>query len=250
MRRAAFTLIELLVCLAIVAVLIGLLLPAVQAIREAALRTQCQNNLRQLAIAANHHVSDHGRLPAGGTSCLQTPGAFLILAPYLEVLDTTPPPNTLGMYPAPAVLSCPKRGKGLHDYAWNAGDFKFDTWAPCGQWGDGTGPLRYGDRRRATDPAKAPGGTHATILFGEKRVNARTYGEEQPQYNQWWGTEWDWDTVRYTAAPPAPDWERAGPNWFMADRDNNEGRLFGGPHRGGWQAAYCDGHVEFRRWGE
>jgi len=101
--RRGFTLVELLVVIAIIGVLVALLLPAVQAAREAARRSTCQNNLRQIGLALVNYHDVHGILPSGSPDCCSVPGSLWTTStfPFIEQravydqIDFTEPFNNL-----------------------------------------------------------------------------------------------------------------------------------------------------------
>src|SRR5690242_3603686 len=108
--RDAFTLIELLVVISIIAILIGLLLPAVQKVREAAARMSCQNNLKQLALGVHLYENSNQKLPPGAQMDITGTGVpgtswLVFILPYIEQGNVYSQYNTSAGYNTPGNLT-------------------------------------------------------------------------------------------------------------------------------------------------
>ncbi len=276
--REGFTLIELLVVIAIIAVLIGLLVPAVQKVREAANRMQCTNNLKQLGLAAHNFQSAQGFLPPAwiGSNALDPDGwatwAVLVL-PYIEQESTYKLWNL--EYAASRqvpdafqqqvkTLLCPSRptavlsrndfvpaGGGLSDYAASFGiaaNGSNSTGAiiPTANMAQTTGvdangvPIVKSGWRSQVDFSAITDGTSNTFLIGEKHIRPNSLRGKNEDRSVFGGQN---NSVRRMAGI-APNGDQRTLMPPEAQTPALANTCFGGPHSGVCVFVFCDGSVK------
>lgn len=196
-RRPAFTLIELLVVIAIIAVLIALLLPAVQQAREAARRTQCSNNLRQIGLAIHNYHDTNSRFPLSSIEpTLGRSGVFASLLPYIDQanvyqkydfnLGNSDPANQLAVSQRIATYLCPSAPlrRPIPISGCDANDRAPGTYAVSTGSGDPYGTFASGSPNNGVIVNSGSGstlmrdvtdGTTNTLLGGESAWNFADY---------------------------------------------------------------------------
>jgi prepilin-type N-terminal cleavage/methylation domain-containing protein/prepilin-type processing-associated H-X9-DG protein len=251
-RRDGFTLVELLVVLAVISILVALLIPAVQRVREAANSTQCRNNLKQIGIACHAHNTTLGYFPSGGWEWWLTPTytngvpqigqyqtaswAFQIL-PYLEQDTVWRADPAMAIATPVRAYFCPSR-RSIQTVTYadqyvpslTGGNLTHALCDYAGSNYEGTGVIA---QYYPTRLAQITDGTSTTLLVGEKRLNVTLLGQNQPDDNEGYTAGWDEDTMARTDKAPKID--------IVGTARGNFG--FGSSHPGGFNAVFADGSV-------
>jgi prepilin-type N-terminal cleavage/methylation domain-containing protein/prepilin-type processing-associated H-X9-DG protein len=267
--RRGFTLVELLVVIAIIAILIGLLLPAVQKVREAAARAKCANQLKQMALAMNSYQHAFGYYPLGGTvpwaditrnggsafvgEDQEVGWAFQIL-PFIDQEPIVRQSDDTVIFKAvvPTYFCPARRGPtvlkfnsdldhALMDYAGAVPGGLGSTSDAMWQGGDFVLPtdavyngviVRNKTKSGLITPARIDDGLSNTLVLGEKRLEADRYNIGDWHDDRGWTDGWDPDIMRVTTVVPSQD-----------ALTGVTGYEFGSAHPNSMNTAFADGSV-------
>jgi len=264
-QRRGFTLVELLVVIGIIGTLIGLLLPAVQRVRESGRRTQCQSNCRQMGLALTNYESVKKTFPPGSTGLAQLSGTVPVyhawssfILPFLDdpavagKIDYTKPFNdpagnlalaqvVLGTYVCPSGIH---RYAGKQDYAGVMGSGRTLSGSARAASDSSNGVLYALDpAEKRLKPASArmvTDGLSKTILVAEAVDRAFSDADEAS------GNASDASFTSASAAWGDAIWACGSNCEFMTDTVNSINSMsFRSRHRGGAFGLFADGHVAF-----
>jgi len=258
-RRKAFTLIELLIVIAVIAILIAFLMMAVQRAREAANRTSCQNNMKQITLAVLHYQTDRKTFPTH--TGIEGKAWMYQILPYVEKTDIyhAAKQNRL-FYTTPiATFLCPSDSRPLATML--SQTFQGQNYAMTSYMGNvGSDYYKYPDDGilgcRGSGSIKKinqiTAGTSNTILIGERAPSGGGNHSTDPIYWGWWAYGY-FDSLLWAVQPNFPNLsdQKGNPcpgiNYFSPGNMNNDcdANHYWSMHSGGGIFSFADGSVKF-----